>query len=70
MEKLLKINDICKLLQVKKPLVYKWVHYGFVPYIKIGGILRFKESHIEKWVQKREKRGRARYKVEEHRTSL
>ena len=64
MEKLLTVNDMCDLLRVKKPLVYKWVHYGFVPYIKIGGILRFKESQIEKWIKKRERNGRQSYRVD------
>ena len=62
MEKLLTVTDLCELLQVKKPLIYKWVHYGFVPYIKIGGILRFKESQVDKWIRNREKRGRCMYK--------
>ncbi|MFH1665461.1 MAG: DNA-binding protein [Candidatus Omnitrophota bacterium] len=44
MEKLLIVNDLCVLLQGKKGLVYKWVHYGYVPHIKIGNVLRFKES--------------------------
>jgi len=61
MEKLLTVNDICELLQVKKPLVYKWVHYGYVPHIKIGNVLRFKESKIDQWISNREKRGRSSY---------
>jgi len=64
MEKLLTVNDICDILQVKKGLVYKWVHYGYVPYVKIGNVLRFKESKIEKWVSRREKRGRKALKLE------
>ena len=64
MEKLLTVDNLCNLLQVKKGLVYKWVHYGFVPHIKIGGILRFKESQIEKWVNNREKKGRRKYKTD------
>ena len=64
MEKLLTVNDMCELLQVKKPLVYKWVHYGFVPHVKIGGILRFRESKIEKWIEIRERKGRKQYRIE------
>jgi len=64
MEKLLTVNDICDILQVKKGLVYKWVHYGYVPYVKIGNVLRFKELQIEKWIKRRERRGRSLYKID------
>jgi excisionase family DNA binding protein len=58
MEKLLTVKDLCETLQVKKGLVYKWVHYGYVPHIKIGNLLRFKESQIDTWINKRAKKGR------------
>lgn len=64
MEKLLTVDDLCELLQVKRGLVYKWVHYGYVPHIKIGTVLRFKESKIAKWINARETKGRIRYKLE------
>jgi len=58
MERLLTIEDVCELLQISKSLIYKWVHYGFVPHIKIGTKLRFKESQIENWLKRREHKGR------------
>ena len=58
MEKLLKIEQLADQLQVSKSLIYKWVHYDFVPYIKLGTQVRFKNSSIEKWIKKREKLGR------------
>ena len=58
MERLLTIKDISGLLQVSQALVYKWVHFGFIPYIKIGSLIRFKESEISKWIKKRQKSGR------------
>ncbi len=64
MEKLLTVSDICELLQVKRSLVYKWVHYGYVPHIKIGTALRFRESRLEKWINNRESRGRKSRKLE------
>ena len=63
MEKLLTVDNLCELLQVKRGLVYKWVHYGYVPHVKIGTALRFKESHIEVWVKKRERRGRSAVRI-------
>ena len=35
------------------------VHYGYVPHIKVGKVLRSKESQIEKWLEKRQRKGRS-----------
>jgi len=58
MEKLLTIQDVCDLLQVSKSLVYKWVHYRFIPHLKIGTKVRFKKSQLEVWLKRRQKKGR------------
>jgi len=62
-ERLLTIQQVCDLLQVSPALVYKWVHYGFVPYIKLGVSLRFRESELIRWLEKRERKGRTTYKL-------
>ena len=64
MEKLLTVDNLCELLQVKRGLVYKWVHYGYVPHIKIGTILRFRETQIETWISKRGTKGREKYRLD------
>jgi len=64
MDKLLTIDQVCDLLQVSKSLVYKWVHCQFIPHIKIGSLVRFKESEIIRWIKLREKRGRNNYKID------
>jgi len=64
MEKLLTVKDLSEYLQVSQALVYKWVNYGFIPYIKIGSILRFKAIDVEKWIKRREKSGRSKYKID------
>ena len=63
-EQLLTVKDLAEYLQVSKSLVYKWVHYGFVPYVKVGSLLRFNATQIENWIKKREKRGRSAYRIE------
>jgi len=63
MEKLLTVPQLWDLLQVKKGLVYKWGHYGFVLCMKMGNVLRFMDSQIERWIEIREKRGRLSYKL-------
>jgi excisionase family DNA binding protein len=51
MEKLLNINQLSELLQVKKSTVYSWVHTGRIPYVKVNGALRFKEGAIYNWIE-------------------
>lgn len=63
MEKLLTVPQVCEMLQVSPALVYKWVHYGYVPNIKLGTKVRFRETALEKWIQKRERKGRMAYKI-------
>ncbi len=64
MEKLLKVEEVCDLLQVSRSLVYKWVHYSFVPYVKIGALIRFRKYDLERWIKVKAKKGRKSYKVE------
>ncbi len=61
MERLLTPHQLSDLLQIKLSTVYKWVHYGYVPHIKVGSLTRFKSSKIEEWIKKREKEGRFTY---------
>ena len=49
----------------QKGLVYKWVHYGYVPHVKIGKVLRFKESQIENWLEKWQRKARNAVKMAE-----
>ena len=66
MEKLLTVKQLAEYLQVSQALVYKWVHYDFIPYIKIGTLVRFRLAQVEKWLAKSEKRGRLKMKMEKH----
>ncbi|MBU1006662.1 MAG: helix-turn-helix domain-containing protein [Candidatus Omnitrophica bacterium] len=63
MQNLLTPKQLSDLLQIKLPTVYKWAHYGYVPFVKIGKLLRFKESKVEEWLKKRERRGRSSCKI-------
>ena len=63
MEKLLTVKDLAKVLRVSEALVYKWVHYEYVPFIKMGTLVRFKWTKVEEWLKKQEKGGRSKYKL-------
>lgn len=61
MEKLLTPQRLSDILQIKLSTVYKWVHYNYVPFIKLGFLIRFKEKKVEEWLKKRERKGRSSY---------
>lgn len=64
MDKLLTPKQLSELLQVNLSTVYKWVHYHYIPSVKLGASVRFREKRVEKWLQGREKRGRSSYKIQ------
>ena len=56
LEKLLAIQQVCELLQVPKSYVYWLTHSKKIPHFKIYGHLRFRQSHIEEWLESMEVR--------------
>ena len=50
MDKLLTIDQVSELLQVKKNTIYSWTHTNRIPFVKINGALRFKEKVISSWI--------------------
>ena len=49
--KLLDIQQLSEAINVKKKTIYDWTHKGYIPYIKMGRLLRFDSGDIEKWVK-------------------
>jgi excisionase family DNA binding protein len=62
-EKLLTPKQLSELLHIKLSTVYKWTHYGFVPSVKMGNLIRFKERRIEEWLNKKERKGRSTLRI-------
>ena len=54
--RLLTIQEVCELLQVKKTYIYWLTHQNKIPHIKIQGILRFRQSAIDEWLESQEVR--------------
>lgn len=46
------IKELSKLLGISDKTVYGWVHQKRIPFVKLGGVLRFDMEDIEKWIQK------------------
>lgn len=53
MNKLLTAQEVADLLSVGKKTIYQLKASGQIPYIKIGGIIRFDREQIEKWLAKK-----------------
>ena len=63
METLLTPKQLSELLQVKLRTVYFWAHTGFIPCVRLGKCLRFVESEVLVWINKRRNEGRSRLKL-------
>ncbi len=50
MDKLLTIDQLAEVLQIKKATIYSWTFSKKIPHLKIGGALRFREREIVKWI--------------------
>jgi excisionase family DNA binding protein len=50
MEELLDAEAAAKILGIKTITVYKWVSERKIPYLKVGGALRFRPSALEDWL--------------------
>jgi len=53
MEKLLNIEELSNLLGVEVSTLYIWTHRKTIPFIKVGRLIRFKESAIQAWLQQK-----------------
>ena len=58
-EELMKTGDVAAWLNVAESTVRKWVHYGFIPHVKLGRAVRFDRKGIEQWLKERTEKGRA-----------
>jgi len=51
MKKLLNIEELASLLNIKKSTVYAWVHYKKIPFVKLGGRVNFIEDQIIEFIK-------------------
>jgi excisionase family DNA binding protein len=62
MEKLLTAKQLSDILGVDLSTVYLWTHTEFIPHYKLGRALRFRETDVRDWVERRKIQGRDRLK--------
>ena len=64
MEKLLTPQEIAEVLGVQPSTIYQWTHQGYIPHIKIGKFVRFKEKDVERWVEKKANNGKENWRFD------
>lgn len=45
------IESLCEYLHVEQDWIYKRTARKEIPYIKVGGLLRFRKKNIDKWLE-------------------
>lgn len=53
MAKLLTTAEVAEQLRVTDGTVRKWVAAKRIPYVKLGSAVRFEQSSIDNWINKR-----------------
>ena len=48
---LMTVEDVAALLKVEKQLVYKLKRDRKIPFIKIGGVIRFRRADVDQWIE-------------------
>lgn len=64
MNKLLTPQEVADLLSVQKSTIYQWTHQGFIPHVKLGKFVRFKEDKVMEWLERKAQNGRLTKRVE------
>ncbi|MBI4490644.1 MAG: helix-turn-helix domain-containing protein [Deltaproteobacteria bacterium] len=54
MEQLLDPETAGKMLGIRTLTVYRWVRERKIPFLKVGGAVRFRPSALEAWLKERE----------------
>jgi excisionase family DNA binding protein len=58
-DQLMNTSQVARWLNMSESTIRKWVHYGYIPHVKLGRAVRFKEKDVEAWIEERTEAGRA-----------
>ncbi len=64
MSKLLTPQEMAEYLGVKVSTIYQWTHIGYIPHMKLGRFVRFKEREVLKWLESKNNNGRITKAIE------
>ena len=51
--KLMTIQELSAVINVKVKTIYDWTYKKQIPYIKLGRLVRFDQDEIEKWMKEK-----------------
>jgi excisionase family DNA binding protein len=51
--KLITSDELCEQLRMKKSTLYQMTCAKQIPYIKVGGLLRFDPKQIDEWLEQK-----------------
>jgi excisionase family DNA binding protein len=60
MDSLLTVDQIAAYLQVRPSTIYQWTHEGYIPHVKLGNLVRFRMSQVDRWLEKKEVPGKTK----------
>lgn len=64
MVKMLNPEQVSDMLKIKVSTIYQWTHQRFIPHIKVGRFVRFREDEIERWLAENQRKALARVEIE------
>ena len=64
MDEYLTADEVANLLKVNKSTIYQWTHIDFIPFVKVGRLVRFKPDAVMKWIDATETGGRKNRKYD------
>ena len=56
MEKLLDIREVSELLSIKQSTLRAWIFAGKLPVVRLGRLVRIRESALADWIKSQEGR--------------
>lgn len=56
-DKIMTVRQVAEYLKLTEKTTYKLVSEGKIPGFKVGGSWRFRESEIDGWIKKQERKG-------------
>jgi excisionase family DNA binding protein len=54
-EQYINIKGVCAITKLKEPTIRKYISGDLIPYVRVGRLIRFRESQIEAWLLSKEK---------------
>jgi excisionase family DNA binding protein len=64
MDKLLTPQEMADCLGVKVSTIYQWTHQAYIPHIKMGKLVRFREKDVLEWMDQKSVIGKKSRRVD------